>query len=116
MKAHPIIDYPYRWFPTFVLALTLAIIQAALAWGYAGADWLPALVDGIATVGWFAALAYLVWFVVGYVSLLQTNVITAVSGVVLWIAGNFMVCDIMVKIVGIPYIDFAFTLDRKSVV
>ncbi|WP_297973450.1 hypothetical protein [uncultured Bacteroides sp.] len=35
MKAHPIIDYPYRWFPTFVLALTLAIIQAALAWGYA---------------------------------------------------------------------------------
>lgn len=110
MKAHPIIDYPYRWFPTFVLALTLAIIQAALAWGYAGADWLPALVDGIATVGWFAALAYLVWFVVGYVSLLQTNVITAVSGVVLWIAGSFMVCDIMVKIVGIPYIDFAFTL------
>ena len=36
MRAHPIIDYPYRWFPMLVLALVLAIIQATLSWGYAG--------------------------------------------------------------------------------
>lgn len=93
-----------------VLALVLAIIQAALSCGYAGADWLPALADGVTTVGWLAALAYLAWFVVGYVSMFQTNVITVVAGVLLWIAGSFMVCDIMVKIVGIPYISFAATL------
>ncbi len=110
MRAHPIIDYPYRWFPVLMLALVLAIIQAALSWGYAGADWLPALTDGIMTVGWFAALAYLAWFVVGYVSMLQTNVITAVAGVLLWIAGSFTVYDIMVKIAGIPYISFAATI------
>lgn len=110
MRAHPIIDYPYRWLPVLVLALVLAITQAALSWGYAGADWLPALTDGITTVGWFAVLAYLAWFVVGYVSMFQTNVITVVAGALLWIAGSFMICDIMVKIVGIPYISFASTL------
>lgn len=110
MRAHPIIDYPYRWLPVLVLALVLAIIQAALSWGYAGASWLPALVDGVTTIGWLAALAYLAWFVVGYVSMYQTNVITIVVGVLLWIAGSFMVCDIMVKIVGIPYISFASTI------
>lgn len=31
MRAHPIIDYPYRWFPMLVLALVLAIIQATLS-------------------------------------------------------------------------------------
>lgn len=61
MRAHPIIDYPYRWFPMLVLALVLAIIQATLSWGYAGVDWLPAIIDGITTIGWFAALAYLAW-------------------------------------------------------
>ena len=52
MRAHPIIDYPYRWFPMLVLALVLAIIQATLSWGYAGSDWLPAIIDGITTIGW----------------------------------------------------------------
>ena len=84
MRAHPIIDYPYRWFPMLVLALVLAIIQATLLWGYTGADWLPAIIDGITTIGWLAALAYLAWFVVGQVSILQTNVITVVSGILLW--------------------------------
>ena len=62
MRAHPIIDYPYRWFPMLVLALVLAIIQATLLWGYTGTDWLPAIIDGITTIGWLAALAYLAWF------------------------------------------------------
>lgn len=110
MRAHPIIDYPYRWFPMLVLALVLAIIQATLSWGYAGVDWLPAIIDGITTIGWFAALAYLAWFVVGYVSILQTKVITVAAGILLWIAGSFMICDIMVRIAGIPYISFASTI------
>ena len=110
MRAHPIIDYPYRWFPMLVLALVLAIIQATLSWGYAGSDWLPAIIDGITTIGWLAALAYLAWFVVGYVSILQTKVITVAAGILLWIAGSFMICDIMARIAGIPYISFASTL------
>ena len=80
MRAHPIIDYPYRWSPMLVLALVLSIIQATLSWGYTGADWLPAIIDGITTIGWLAALAYLAWFVVGQVSILQTNVITLDCG------------------------------------
>ena len=110
MEAHPIIDHPYRRLQALVLALALALIQAALLRGYAGADWLPALIDGVATVGWLAALAYLAWFVVGYVSLLQTNVITVAAGILLWLAGSFMVCDIMVRIGGIPYLPFAPTV------
>ena len=79
-------------------------------WGYAGSDWLPAIIDGITTIGWLAALAYLAWFVVGYVSILQTKVITVAAGILLWIAGSFMICDIMARIAGIPYISFASTI------
>ena len=51
MKAHPIIDYPYRWIPILLLLLVLVAAQVALVCLYTGADYLPALVDGIATMG-----------------------------------------------------------------
>lgn len=114
MKAHPIIDYPFRWIPMAVLALVLVALQVALVCGYTGIDYIPALVDGIATIGWLAAIAYLAWFVVGLVSLFQTDVIMILVGSLLWLAGSFMVCDIMVRIVGVSYIPFAQTIPFRS--
>ena len=58
MKAHPIIESPFRWIPMLVLALILVAFQVALVCGYTGNDYLPALVDGIVTIGWLAAIAY----------------------------------------------------------
>lgn len=110
MKAHPIIDYPFRWIPILVLALILVVIQTALVCGYTGIDYLPALVDGITTIGWLAAIAYLAWFVVGLVSLFQTDVIMIIAGSLLWLAGSFMVYDMMVRIVGITYVSFVQTI------
>lgn len=101
MKPHPIIDYPFRWIPMLVLALILVATQVVLVCGYTGNDYLPALVDGVATIGWLAAIAYLAWFVVGLVSLFQTDIIMIIVGSLLWLAGSFMICDIMVRIVGI---------------
>ena len=110
MKAHPIIESPFRWIPILVLALILVVFQVALVCGYTGNDYLPALVDGIVTIGWLAAIAYLAWFVVGLVSLFQTDVIMIIVGSLLWLAGSFMVCDIMVRIVGVSYVPFAQTI------
>ncbi len=110
MKAHPIIDYPYRWVPMLVVALILVATQVALVCGYTGTDYLPALVDGVATIGWLAAIAYLAWFVVGLVSLFQTDIIMIIVGSLLWLAGSFMICDIMVRIVGVSYIPFVQTI------
>lgn len=90
MKAHPIIDYPFRWVPVLVAALVLVAVQVALVCGYTGINYLPALVDGIVTIGWLAALAYLAWYVVGLVSLFQTDVIMIVVGSLVWLAGSFM--------------------------
>lgn len=42
-----------------VLAFILVATQVALVCGYTGNDYLPALVDGVATIGWLAAIAYL---------------------------------------------------------
>ena len=110
MKAHPIIESPFRWIPMLVLALILVAFQVALVCGYTGNDYLPALVDGMVTIGWLAAIAYLAWFVVGLVSLFQTDVIMIIVGSLLWLAGSFMVCDIMVRIVGVSYVPFAQTI------
>ena len=68
MKTHPIIDYPYRWVPMLVVALVLVAAQVAIMSVYTGADYVPAVIDGIATIGWLMALGYLAWFVVGVVA------------------------------------------------
>lgn len=110
MEAHPITDYLYRWVPALAVALLLAVVQTVLMRCYTGADLLPSMVDGTATISWFMALAYLAWFIVGTVSMYRTNVIVAITGVLFWLAGSFMICDIMVRIAGIAYISFAHTI------
>lgn len=110
MEAHPITDYLYRWVPALAVALLLAVVQTVLMRCYTDADWLPSMVDGTATIGWFMALVYLAWFIVGTVSMYRTNVIVAIAGILFWLAGSFMICDIMVRIAGIAYIPFAPTI------
>ena len=99
-----------RWVPVLVVALVLVVAQVMIMSVYTGADYVPAVIDGIATIGWLMALGYLVWFVVGVVSIFQTEVITLVAGILIWIAGSFMVYDIVTRIAGIPYITFASTI------
>ena len=50
MKTHPIIDYPYRWVPVLVVALVLVLAQVMIMSVYTGADYVPAVIDGIATI------------------------------------------------------------------
>lgn len=110
MKVHPIIDYPYRWIPMLALGLVLVIIQAAMIYGYAGASYVPAVIDGVATIGWLMALGYLAWFIVGFVSVFQTEMLVLVTGILIWLAGSFMVCDMMERVIGISYVPFAPTI------
>lgn len=110
MEKHPITDYPCRWIPTLIAALCLLAIQVVLLLCYTDTDWLPAFIDSGATIGWFMALAYLAWFITGTVSIYRTNLIIALTGILVWLAGSFMVCDIMVRIAGVPYISFASTI------
>lgn len=107
MNAHPMIDYPYRWILMSFLALTLVIIQVALLYGYTEANLIPAIVDGVVTISW---LAVLVWFVVGFIPLFDTDIIVVVVATLFWLGGSFMACDVMVRLVGISYIPFAPTI------
>ena len=110
MKPHPIIDYPFRWIPMLVLALILVATRWFSLWIYrkrlsscsgrwSGNNWLAGSHSLFST-----------WFVVGLVSLFQTDIIMIIVGSLLWLAGSFMICDIMVRIVGISYIPFAQTI------
>lgn len=110
MKAHPITDYPYRWIPMLGIAIILILAQIALIRGYTEADYLPALIDGIATVGWLMGVGYLIWFAVGFVSVFQTELVILATGTLIWLGGCFMVCDIMVRVAGISYLPFAPTI------
>lgn len=110
METHPVTAYSYRRIPILVLSLLLVIVHTALLRYYAGADWIPALIDGGATIGWFVALSYLTWFIVGTVSMYKTNLIISITVLLLWLTGNYVVCDITMKIVGIPYVPFIRTV------
>ena len=110
MRVHPINEYPYRWIPVLGIALLLVIVQIILLRGYTGAAWYPAIIDGVTTIGWFVVLVYLAWFVSGVVSILQTEVTVVVVGCLLWLGGSYVVSDIMVRIIEIPYVSFAMTI------
>lgn len=110
MTTHPITDNTYRLILTIIVVALLAAGQTVLMRYYAGTDWLPTLIDTTTTAGWMAALAYLAWFIVGGISIQRINIIITVAGILFWLAGSFMVCDIMVRIAGLPYISFASTI------
>lgn len=110
MKTHPISESPYCWIPVLMLSGALIAVQIALLRGYAGAEWLPAVTDSVTTVVWLAVLAYAAGFVAGYVTIFRTDVAIVVGGSLLWLAGSYMVCDIMTGIAGLTYIPFAPTI------
>lgn len=110
MKTHPISESPYCWIPVLMLSGALIAVQIALLRGYAGAEWLPAVTDSVTTVVWLAVLAYAAGFIAGYVSLFRTDVVIVAGGSLLWLAGCYMVCDIMTGIAGLAYIPFAQTI------
>ena len=62
MDIHPIQESSRRWMTALILAVVAAGIQTTLLWGYAGADMLPAAIDGILSVGLLCLLAYLAWY------------------------------------------------------
>ena len=114
MRAHPIIDLSL-WLVSDACAGIGSgngdRFQATLLWGYTGTDWLPAIIDGITTIGWLAALAYLAWFVVGQVPVLQDKCHYAcIRNIALSIAGTLHGhATLWSELAGIPYISFAST-------
>ena len=83
MDIHPIQESSRRWMTALILAVVAAGIQTTLLWGYAGADMLPAAIDGILSVGLLCLLAYLAWYVIGLVSILQTDLLIAALALLL---------------------------------
>lgn len=87
MQAHPIMESSRRWIPVLLMVLVAIGVQAWLLTAYAGVDLLSALVDGAVSIGLFCGLAYLSWFVIGFVSSVQTEIIVSVLAI-LFLAGG----------------------------
>jgi len=86
MQAHPIMESSRRWIPVLLMVLVAIGVQAWLLTAYAGVDLLSALVDGAVSIGLFCGLAYLSWFVIGFVSSVQTEIIVSVLAILFWLA------------------------------
>lgn len=109
MSIHPIIALPRLWIAALLLALLAACVQVALLMGYAGASLLPAIADGVLAVGLFAVLAYLSWFVIGLVSLVQTDLVVSVLAILFWLAGGFAVQQAVEQVMETAYAPFSVT-------
>lgn len=103
MDIHPIQESSRRWMTALILAVVAAGIQTTLLWGYAGADTLPAAIDGILSVGLLCLLAYLAWYVIGLVSILQTDLLIAALALLFWLAGGFAVQYVLEQNMGQVY-------------
>ena len=77
---------------------------------YAGADTLPAAIDGILSVGLLCLLAYLAWYVIGLVSILQSDLLIAALALLFWLAGGFAVQYVLEQNMGQVYAPFGETL------
>lgn len=110
MQAHPIMESSRRWIPVLLMALVAIGAQAWLLTAYAGVDILSALVDGAVSVGLFCGLAYLSWFVIGFVSSVQTEIIVSVLAILFWLAGGFALQGWIETMAGSSYLPFSDTL------
>lgn len=110
MSVHPIIESPRQWIPTLLLLVVAAIVQVALLMGYGGATLLPAIVDGVLAVALFGVLAYFSWFVIGFVSLVQTNLVVVALALLFWLAGGFVVQRLLEETLNTTYAPFSVTL------
>lgn len=90
-------------------------IHTALLCEYTGAEWIPALADGVISVGLLCGLAYLAWYVVGFVSLWQTDLMVGALALALWLAGGFVVQYAMGQAAGVYYKPFVETLPFRLV-
>lgn len=72
------------------LAVVAVGVHTALLCRYTGAEWGSALGDGVISVGLLCGLAYLAWYIVGFVSLLQTDLMVGVLALAFWLAGGFV--------------------------
>lgn len=116
MSVHPIIESPRQWIPALLLLVAAATVQAALLVGYGGAVLLPAVADGILSVALFGILAYFSWFVIGYVSLVQTNMVVSILALLFWLAGSFAVQQSLEKVLNTMYAPFPVTLPFRLLV
>lgn len=92
------------------LAFVAVGIQTLLLRGYAGAEWLPACMDSLLSVGLLCCLAYLAWYAVGFVSLLQMDLMVGALALAFWLTGSFVVQYAMGQAADIRYMPFAETL------
>lgn len=90
MHIHPIQESPRRWMSALCLSVVAAGIQAMLLMIYAGAERLPAVVDGLLSMGLLCAFAYLAWYVIDFVSMIQTNIVLGSVAISCWLAGCFV--------------------------
>lgn len=110
MDINPIQESPRRWMAAAILAMAAVGIHAALLRNYAGAEWGPALIDGVMAVGLLGSLAYLAWYVVGFVTLWQTDLMVGALALAFWLAGGFVVQYAMGQSASACYKPFAETL------
>ena len=116
MQAHPIMESSRRWIPVLLMVLVAIGVQAWLLTAYAGVDLLSALVDGAVSIGLFCGLAYLSWFVIGFVSSVQTEIIVSVLAILFWLAGGFALQGWIETMAGSSYLPFAETLPLRALV
>lgn len=116
MQTHPIMESSRRWIPALLLVLVAIGVQAWLLTAYAGVDLLSALVDGLVSAGLFCGLAYLSWFVIGFVSSVQTEIIVSILAMLFWLAGGFALQGWIEAMSGSTYLPFADTLPFRALV
>lgn len=110
MDINPIQITPRRWMVALSLAVIAVGIQTGLLWGYAGAEWLPALIDGLLSVGLLCSLAWLSWYIVGFVSMFQTDLVVSLLAFAFWLAGSFVVQYAVEQSTGERYMPFIESL------
>lgn len=115
MDIHPIQESPRRWVTALTLAVLAAGVQMLLLWQYAGADWLPAGIDGFFSVGLLCLLAYFSWYIIGFVSMIQTDLVASCIALLLWLPGCLAVQYTVELSTGLEYAPFCVTLPFRLI-
>lgn len=91
MYKHPFIETQQRKLLIVVVFCLSVLLYAGLLCMYTEVSMLPALTDGLLSIGALFALGFLFWFIIDVIHIYQAELILSLIALVVWLVATFLI-------------------------
>lgn len=89
MQTHPFVQTRNHLIIVMGIILTAILWQWGILYYYCNTEVFAALTDSIISVGTFATLSYFLWYAIGFLQVIQADILITAIAMIVWLAGCF---------------------------